>query len=334
MQTKTGQEGIVLIAMVLVVFVTATSLFFVAIKNQSGAGNEVETKIQVREQLTLAKEALISYAINYSDYYISGPGRLPCPDIIEDGDDNDAPYSNGTWTWCDSAYYRHRLPLYTDLPSGTRYRFMDDYMADIDQRFWYAVTPDFAHLTYPNADKQLDALNTTSDGDFSLDGEPDIVAVIIAPGEAVDDQTRPSTNYYDNFYDYLESTNAPWWSTSFVTSDASDPDNFNDQVIGISRAELMAGVTAKVVKEIKTQLDNDHPDNGNAYPADQNAFDTSMSNAITAGTVADWYDDDNWDSVSSYTQISSNIATLSFTDCSIIYTLNFVDGVSRSQNDC
>jgi len=331
MYSKTQQKGLVLFAMVLVVFLTASSMFFVAMSNREGsAGSEVTQKIEAREQLLSAKYALLNYAMNYSDYYISGPGRLPCPDILE-GDDSEAPYGNGTWTWCDSAYYRHRLPEYTDLPTGTRYRFTDDYLASIDQRLWYAVSPNFAHLTYPNADKQLDPINSASAGAFTLDGEADYVAIIIAPGEGLEDQTRPSTYYYDNFNDYLESTNAPWFSTDFVSDDGSDPNNLNDQAIGISRSELMSVVTSKVISKLKPVLHSYHEING-TFPVDNTALDTAIANAIIADASLAWYVNDEWDQVDTYTYFpddgdedSDDEATIVFDDCDLTYTFRYLN---------
>lgn len=331
------QSGMVLIAMMMVIFVVGTTLFFSATSNRSG---DIAEKIEVSEQLAIAKQALIAYAINYSDYYDVGPGRLPCPDIVDTGE----PYSfisgSTTYTYCHNRYFRYKLPQFTDLPSGSRYKF-NDYYANSDRQFWYAVSYDYRADTWTNPDYRI--LNSSKTGDFTLDGEDDIVAVIIAPGAPIIgeetyragttyNQSRPSSYWTNsnNYRNYLEQDHATNYSTTFINSYANDPGAFNDRVIGISHSEIMTGVTAKVMGEIQNQLGLFHPTNGDAYPANQADFENIMDDPA----AADWFEDDDWDNVTTYTRDSANVATLEFDRCDIVYRLDFVNGLSRSENKC
>lgn len=292
------QRGAVIILFFLAIFLSGATVVLSALNNRSSnIARGVEAQVAMEE----AKEALLSYALMYSKEYAgSGPGRLPCVDTDNDGLANCAAPQLG------------RLPEEVILPSGVRFP-LNDAGAGIDEQLWYALTPAFR--------TDVVALNSTTAGTLSLDGEAAVVAVLIAPGIALAGQVRPDVLASA----YLEDVNAA--GASFVTSSALA--NFNDRVLPIRRAELISMVVPRVAQELKVILDANRPLIGNTYPADLTAFLAAM----TPG----WLMTNNWHtSVETYTLTTPpDIASFKFLNCAITFTINFAAGtVVRSQASC
>jgi hypothetical protein len=292
------QRGAVIILFFLAIFLSGATVILSALNNRSSnIAQGVETQVAMER----AKEALLAYALMYSKEYAgSGPGRLPCVDTDNDGLAN-----------CTAAQLG-RLPEEVILPSGVRIS-LSDAGAGTDQQLWYALSPSFR--------TDAVALNSTTAGSLTLDGEGGLVAVLIAPGTLLAGQGRPGIAASA----YLEDVNAA--GTTFVSNSALA--NFNDRVIPIRRAELMSMVVPRVAQEIKALLDVYHPANGNTYPVDQAAFLTAM----TPG----WLVTNNWHtSVETYTLTTPpNIASFKFLNCAITFTINFATGtIVRSQASC
>jgi hypothetical protein len=319
------QQGAALMGIVLVVFVSASTLLFSAVRPPD-AIDAIDTRTY--QELKAAKASLIAFAVNYASYNNDGlgPGRLPCPDAFL----TSQPYWNG----CNWEYVL-RLPEYVPLPNGTNFH-LNDYYADRDLQFWYAISSSYRwyKATFP-------VVNTTTGTELTIDGDP-YVAVLIAAGPALEGQDREAVENSSNrygAYENLEGDNKWWGYKTFVTADPDDPENFNDVVIGITQSELMSPITAVVVAEIKPLLDTWHEDNGDTFPTDGAEFATAM-----AGAPA-WYARDEWDDVANYNFISAYLATVQFDDCDIVYTLTLPDPgadpddpipppVSRAPNTC
>lgn len=312
------QNGAALMAMVLVIFISASTLLFSAVRPPSDLdANDSRTY----EELGAAKAALIAFATNYASYNNDGlgPGRLPCPapwTETVNGEERWTPYWNG----CNWKYVL-RLPEFVSLPAPYSFDFpINEYYAERDLQFWYAISRPYRWYkgSYPS-------VNTTTGAELTIDGDP-YVAVIIAPGPALDGQDRQAAeNYSSNYYgatENLEGTNAYWGPGTFQSFDASSPEDFNDVVIGITQSELMTPVTGVVATEIKKELDAYHPTNGDSYPTDPQ-FSTAIA------SIASWYAGDEWDTVTTYSYLSANQATVSFSQCDILYTLDFTSGISR-----
>lgn len=292
------QRGAVIILFFLAIFLSGATVVLTALNNRSSnLAREVETQVSMET----AKEALLAYALMYSKEYAgSGPGRLPCVDTDNDGLAN-----------CTSAQLG-RLPEEVVLPSGVRFT-LSDAGAALDEQLWYALTPTFR--------TDAVALNSTTAGTLTLDGEAGIVAVLIAPGTVLTGQSRPDVLASA----YLEDVNAA--GATFVSTSALA--SFNDRVLPIRRAELMSMVVPRVAQEVKSQLDIYHPANGNTYPPDLVAFLA----ALTPG----WLMTNNWHtSVETYTLTTPpNIASFKFLNCAITFTINFAAGtIVRSQASC
>ena len=357
------QRGAALLLIVMVLFVSLSTIILATANNQN---LNLQQSVAVRSELNLAKEILLAYAMQYPDISGSsiGPGRLPCPDI-----------DNGAYpeTSCDAtlATFQGRLPEELDPAGGTVFNFNDEY-ADIDQQFWYAVDPNFHTSTGSTVNS-----NSTA-GSFTFDGSGNYVAVLIAPGEAVSGQDRNSSNTDDS--NYLDGGNQN--GSAYVSSYAVDPDNFNDQIVTITKNELMTMTTNRVIQEIKKELDTYYSFNryyrdsipptidlldtcstpyfyGKTYPRNYTYRgeyyyigpdpvciwedeDTMFGDSYTQSAMYDavsWYDSDNWDAVTTYTNISNTQATVSFTGCAITFTFNYDSSagesiVSRDQPDC
>ncbi len=365
------QQGLVMIAMLLLVFMAGTSMYFVSMSDRHG---DIKNIVDYNNEMVSAKEALIAYAANYADILPAyatdnlGPGRLPCPDIDRDG----APETS-----CDGGdQLIFRLPISVQKSTGDQFYFSRAYTegpvgASFSQ-LWYAVSPDYAASNSP-----VYPLNSSTDGLLSVDSVNDYVAVIIAPGEPHNGQNRTTSENKNNRNNYLEAPNNSTVTGVFSNYADEDTDDFNDRLIGITRAEVMTAVTMKVVEEIKRVLDDHyveyegHPltayfdyeclNSTHCYPRDDippatncgflcfifglpplpstgnvPRYETVMEDGVDDGKIATWYEDDDWEDVITYDKISDNEATLVFAECAITYTLryNTEPEIERSAHSC
>ena len=71
------------------------------------------------------------------------------------------------------------------------------------QGLWYALSDNFRNSP------KLEPLNSETEGQLSVDGNNDIVAVIIAPGAPIGNQSRDpaDTNILTEISNYLETEN-------------------------------------------------------------------------------------------------------------------------------
>lgn len=247
------QRGVVALA-ILVIFIAATSYLLVTQLNK--AARQYAREQQTAAALAEAKQALIGYAMTYAEQYPPfGPGYLPCPDTSGNGNPNPpcAPNAVGRLPW-------RILAL--------------DQAVDVDgEALWYAVSADFR-----NNPKTSSPMNSELPGTLSLDGAGDVVAVIIAPGPSLSGQDRPS----DSAVAYLEGGNEIA-DGSFFTS-AAAPDGFNDRVLAITRAELMAAVEERVLGEAAKLL-RDYRDRYGSYPWLSPYAAPSQSTPLLSGTA-------------------------------------------------
>ena len=128
---------------------------------------------------------------------------------------------------------------------------ISDHDSGIDQQFWYALSNNVSR-------KSCRACQQFNPCSLTLDGQTDVVAVIIAPGPSFSGQNRRSNNAAD----YLEAGNVT--GPAFVTAASGE---FNDRVLAVRRSEMMPLITGRVAGEIKKHLDTYHNTNG-VYPAD------------------------------------------------------------------
>lgn len=280
-----------MLIMFMILFLAGASVFLTVMNNNVLNQQEnTDAMAAMRD----AREALISYAVLYGDYYGpggAGPGHLPCPDTNRSGTEN-VP-CNGTTLG--------RLPESIVLPSGDVF-VLSDYLSGIDQQIWYAVSPAFRR-------NSPGVVNTTTTGSFTVDGRTDIAAVLIAPGEDMYFQSRPNSNSSN----YLEAGNDG--GPDFVSNNPADPNNFNDRVLAIAASDIRSPVSARLAEQIKIQLDTYFAVNG-SYPPDATEFTAALAGAPT------WFTANGWDGVTTYAQLSATTASVVFSGCAITYTLD------------
>lgn len=234
----TRETGAALLAFMLVFVVGAS---YILVSDLNANVKKYIRQASSERVLSEAKAALIGYAVNYPESHPGqGPGYLPCPDINDNGSaGGSCSLAGGTTIG--------RLPFKTLEISELR--------DHVGERLWYAVSDN-----YKNNPKVLPALNSESPGNFTVDGRGDIVAVIFAPGSPVasQDRTGAGINAVSN---YLEGDNANG-DNSFVSRGSGQ---FNDQVITISRDELMSAVEQRIINQVRTVF-KQYYDTYGAYP--------------------------------------------------------------------
>jgi len=293
-----------MLLMFLLMFVAGSGLFLTVLNNNLG---RLQADNTAMNSLRAARDTLIAYAVLHGDYYGAagaGPGHLPCPDSNGNGAEN---------TPC-NANTLGRLPESFTVPGGNVFPINSE-LAGIDQQLWYAVSPAFRRST-------AGVVNTSVTGNLSLDGRTGLAAVIIAPGEAVGSQARPSNNNAN----YLEAGNAG--GPNFVSNNPADPDNFNDRVIAVHAQDILSPVSARVAETIKQQLDAYHSSNGQ-YPPDAAEFTAAI------GSAPAWFANNQWNTNSNYTFLTASTASVSFNGCAIVYTLNqATPNITRTGSQC
>ena len=303
------QNGVALLLIVLVLFTSSTAVFLSAVNN-TNVNLIAETSSQ--RELVEAKQTLLAFAMAYAELFPNNPpGRFPCPDTNNDA----AGLPNSP---CSSSDEPGRLPRRINTGPNTSFKF-SDHGVENDQRFWYAVSPDFAQGSSA-------VLNSTSLGTLSLDSQTDIVAVLIAPGNLLNGRSG-GINSRGN---YLENRNVD--GTTFVSNRVANPATFNDRVLPIYRHEVMTLVTAQVVQLVHRMLTTYDPDNGKPYPVDESTFLA----ALEAAPLPDWFKDNQWHTVINYSVIDNNHVSISFNGCAITYTVSSVGQpkIERSQASC
>jgi hypothetical protein len=199
-----------------------------------------------QQVLQEAKAALIAYAAAEAWDWTSGsgqtdqPGALPCPATDTIGTAGSSCSSNASRIG--------RLPWKTIRAPELR-----DASGEL---LWYGLSTNFRKLSGTTV------INSDTQGTLTVTGSTpgsNVVAVIITPGVALGGQSRTSGGVASNtFSDFLENVNAG--GSELVFSTASSSDTFNDQLITITQADLMAAVEpsviARIEQDIKPSLQN------------------------------------------------------------------------------
>ena len=253
------QKGLVLLALVIVIVLAVASYTF---SNISLSTIKAERDKHTQQSLRKAKQALISYAVNYPEITaaIRGPGYLPCPDLLNIG--TSSPNN------CKTAGVPNvgRLPWVTlnvgDLRDGA------------NERLWYAVSVNFDYSNSPTFNK----VNTATIGTLTIrDKQNNIlnngmsndaaVAIIIAPGMTLtrDDnvvQDRTDENNAINFLDVDTNgeDNASFQHGTldgFIEGEIINPLGevvVNDQIVIITYGEIMDAIHNRVSREISNLI--------------------------------------------------------------------------------
>ena len=223
------QRGVVLVSVLLIVLTVTSYVFLKSVNRQLGQPGY--NAARTRAALAEAKSALIGYAVTYPDRVNAayGPGYLLCP---ADGEDGVARSGCATSTHSLTG----RFPWATLESNNIR----DASGAQL----WYALSENYRNNPH------LVPLNSDTPGQIDVDGATDIVAVLIAPGPPLSGQDSrvASPNLVTN---YLEDENATTGDQKFTRAGNGE---FNDQLLVLTRQELMAAVEQRVLGEVAQRL--------------------------------------------------------------------------------
>ena len=239
-QLPGSQKGVALLV-AMMALLAGSALFLVN-------GHKSDLRSDQLESLLSAKQALMAYAVNYADNYghntRGGTGRLPCPSLIPHGTPARS-CGPGAIGYLPSVWMRDGRLMEIDYLE----RFLD-------QNIWYAVSAD--HRYNPS----FNTLNSyRGDNLLAVDSDHDIVAVLIAPGPALDNQNRNSAagpSAVSVVAEYLEGENAD--SDNEYTVSGT-----NDLLVAIRRSELLPLMERRVLGHLKEWLSEYKAING-FYP--------------------------------------------------------------------
>lgn len=275
-----SQHGAALMVM-LVIMVLGSAAFLVSSLTRIGLSMRND---QINsEALTKAKEALIAYSATQGDLAgTSRPGDLPCPDMNNNGLDDDGNCSAGEVG---------RLPYITlGIPK----------LVDSDgETLWYAISGNFRRFSITSNTLNSDTQGTldvySNDGSTLLTNSADkAVAVLFAPGRIVGSQQRSSTAQQITASNYLDSyTFPPPISATrnnantggpFISADKTD--TFNDKLIYIKASQLRPAIEKRAAGEMRKLLQT--------YYSAWNAFPFAVpfanpSSATYSGTSGTYY---------------------------------------------
>jgi len=220
------QNGVVLLVLMLVML-SATAFYY-----SKTLLHRSHDKQEDLYALVAAKEALLAYAVNYADNYghnsRGGVGRLPCPAL----DRFSSPARS-----CGVANIGFLPSVWLRSQKAMEIDYLERFL---DRDIRYAVAAD--HRYNPS----FNSLNSLAgNGLLSVDSDNQVVAVLIAPGEPTDGQSRQAGARV--LGDYLEGENAD--SDNVYTLSES-----NDLVMPIRRSELLPLMERRVLGFVKQWL--------------------------------------------------------------------------------
>lgn len=255
---RNRQKGAALLAFIMI-FIVASA--YSLTKKLNSNTIDQQRRASSLNNLNKAKAALIGYAVNYPlDHPGVGPGRLPCPDTNDNGS------AAGNCTGATTGRFPYKTLEVEDLRD------------QFGQRLWYRVANNYRSYTV-----NPPVVNSDTAGNFSVDGNTDIVAVIFAPGSPVATQDRAADSL--DVANYLEDDNADA-GDAFVTRPTLNPNNeFNDTLVAITRQELMSAVEKRVLGDVDEALSNYQTDSS-SYPW-LSAFSDPAASTFR-GTVNTW----------------------------------------------
>src|SRR5439155_11373903 len=258
-ERASGRRGFALIALLALAALISAFLIASAL-NFTSAGNSKEREDRSMSALRQAKAALIAYAASeqwqlYRGEVTTQPGALPCPDILHDGTESEEGDSDCV------------TPLTSSLIGRLPYKTLgiNDLRDASGEQLWYALSANFrkaSGTTVINSDTQpcdTPACNP-SEIHLTVTGTApasNVVAVLFAPGEAILGQTRssnPTDPAHNNPANYLENFSLNVDGIHFTFTTAQPSDTFNDRVLVITQAELIAAVAPVVAARIERDV--------------------------------------------------------------------------------
>ncbi len=293
----TKQKGAVLILMA---FIIGLGVLAYMLHAFDPARLRLEQDKKTYQSLNAAKEALIAWAVSH-EY---SPGQMPWPDRHLDVGIYDGS-SDCVATAFQYSYLLGQLPSMPDtspcLDPNTGLNVYEglstypglgqDFRDAQGNRLWYAVSRNLVrdHQTSTNPIINPNIINAPAyqwlqvlDRNGNLISNR-VAAVIIAPGDALDGQSRAGAADASQFLDGFQIGAAVFNNRGYATDDedfimgddsrnvsAIDPTfvqpyNFNDKLVYITIDELMAAIEKRVGEQVRTSLKTYQDTNG-YYP--------------------------------------------------------------------
>lgn len=265
-KSRRAQRGVIALAIVAAIAMISTYLLVNSIRKTTSEVT-VERDARTRQSLQEAKAALIAYAASQAWKAVDKddqPGALPCPN--QESDENTSNFGDSSAA-CSAAGT-------TSAASQRIGRFPWKKVGASDIRdasgeyLWYALSNSFRKAsgsTVINSDTRGTLTIYDDKTNLTTPIQSEIVAVIIAPGQALSGQDRTNKAAAAN---YLECRNAQIADTFSVsappasnsgscpyTSGTLVPQIFNDQIIVVTQADLMAVVEPAVAARLEDATD-------------------------------------------------------------------------------
>ena len=277
------QFGVALLAFTTVLVVVAASTLVESLNDatdNSGTSSDLRDALETDESLVEARAALIAWTVAHQDR----PGSLPYPTR------DPAAVSLQPGCTVGPQHLLGRLPEDGGSPPcpGVATVALNVTLEDAaDEKLWYAVSRNLVmgggggHLNPGLRNAAPFPWISVCDGDGNLISDR-VAAVIIAPGEVLDGQTRgagaPDAQDYLDSYAVAGHTYKNWDSDGlpdapgcaaqgedFIRVAGGDGDVFNDRLAYITVDELVELVNQRVVGEVANVLENYEATYG-AYP--------------------------------------------------------------------
>jgi hypothetical protein len=253
--TRARQRGVALLA--LLAAISLGGMYYLYSKlNQATSSQSVERIKRDSEALNAAKRALIGQIVQQTALATEpNPGRLPCPELpanagnpLLEGLPENAAAGNtfGACAGGGANVVVGRLPW--------KALGIDKLVDSANEPLWYAVDKNWVIAAAGN--------NTTINSDTPVGGltvgaTGDVIAVIFAPGPALPGQARSAvTNggVVPAVANYLDGENVPGGPPLDVVFAANGAAGVNDQVVAITRTELMPEIEAAVADRFEKQI--------------------------------------------------------------------------------
>ena len=256
------QQGAALLVLMFILVMGASMVTFDFLRPRNNQLADLVTSTAV---LAEAKEALTSY----TTLTASRLGTFPCPDLDDDGNEN--------LTGSDCTHWIGWLP-HNNLGIS---RLTDG----AGQRLWYALSANFQS----GADPATHPINSDTPATLTVDGNSNVVAVVIAPGKAILGQNRSHISNLtadtspvvrtaaekvteflegDNQYEKVDGSGV-MTNFNFARSGAA-PNTFNDIITTVSLSEFMPNIENTILEKTVNCLNSYAASANGKYPwADQ-----------------------------------------------------------------
>ena len=276
------QRGAALLVLVTLIILAAS---YTLLKELNASTPGIVRAADNARVLGEARDALIGYALSSQ----TRPGQLPCPDYNLDPQGNDG--------LADTCIQSAGLVAAGRLPWQTL--GLEDLRDVSGERLWYIPAIEFTGAAVINSDTNASLL---------VDTNPQVVAIIIAPGGAVDGQVRATNaTALDDRTRYLEGDNAVA-DFDYATLPVNPGDSFNDQLAMITRDELIKGVEHRVLREIGKILSafpltnavpgsTDNCDNTSGIEQGFLPVTDPMGLCPAVAALPAWFSSNNWNQV-------------------------------------